>query len=98
MPHVIDSEVADVLRRRAHAGALTADQGKRALGVWRNLAVIRHAIHPLLGRIWELRDNLSAYGASYVALAEALDCALVTADARLSRAAGIGCPITVVPR
>ena len=52
----------------------------------------------LLERIWELRDNLTAYDACYVALAETLDCCLVTADARISRAPGIRCPITVVPR
>jgi len=52
----------------------------------------------VLDRIWELRDNLSAYDAGYIALAERLGCALVTADARLSRALGIRCPVTVVPR
>ncbi len=52
----------------------------------------------LLDRVWELGDNLSASDASYVALAELLDCNLLTADARLSRAPGIRCPITVVPR
>lgn len=58
----------------------------------------RYAVHSLLDRVWELRDNLSAYDASYVALAEMLNCALLTADARLSRAPGTRCPITVVPR
>jgi len=52
----------------------------------------------MLDRVWELRDNHSAYDASYVALAELLDCALLTADARLGRAPGIGCPVTLVPR
>jgi len=52
----------------------------------------------VLDRIWELRDDLSAYDAGYIALAERLGCALVTADARLSRALGIRCPVTVVPR
>jgi predicted nucleic acid-binding protein len=52
----------------------------------------------LLGRIWELRDNVTAYDATYVALAEALDCSLVTADARLARASGPLCPITVLRR
>ena len=51
----------------------------------------------LLDRVWELRDNLSASDASYVALAERLDCPLLTADARLSRAPGVRCTITVVP-
>lgn len=51
----------------------------------------------LLDRVWELRDNLTAYDASYVALAELLHCALLTADARLGRAPGIRCSVTVVP-
>ncbi|WP_222850187.1 type II toxin-antitoxin system VapC family toxin [Allosaccharopolyspora coralli] len=49
----------------------------------------------LLHRVWELRQNISAYDASYVALAEFLDCDLVTADARLARTPGTRC--TVVP-
>ena len=52
----------------------------------------------LLDRAWELRESLSAYDASYVALAELLGCNLLTADARLSRAPGVRCPITLVPR
>jgi predicted nucleic acid-binding protein len=58
----------------------------------------RYPVFSLLDRVWELRDNLSAYDASYVALAELLDCSLLTADARLSRAPGIRCSITLVPR
>ena len=58
----------------------------------------RYPVFSFLDRVWELRDNLSAYDASYVALAELLNCSLLTADARLSRAPGIRCPITVVPR
>jgi predicted nucleic acid-binding protein len=50
----------------------------------------------MLERIWELRENLSAYDATYVAVAEALDTLLLTADARLTRAPGPTCPITVV--
>jgi predicted nucleic acid-binding protein len=50
----------------------------------------------LLGRIWELRENLTAYDATYVALAEAVTCPLVTADLRLGWAPGATCPITVV--
>jgi predicted nucleic acid-binding protein len=52
----------------------------------------------LLGRIWQLRHNLSAYDATYVALAEALGCALLTADARLAAAPGVACDVTVVRR
>ena len=58
----------------------------------------RYPVFSLLDRVWELRENLSAYDASYVALAELLDCNLLTADARLSRAPGVRCPITLVPR
>jgi predicted nucleic acid-binding protein len=58
----------------------------------------RYPVFSLLDRVWELRDDLSAYDASYVALAELLDCDLLTADARLSRAPGIRCSITLVPR
>lgn len=68
------------------------------LQAWRRLGLTRYGVHPLLDRIWQLRDNLSASDAGYVALAEALDCALVTADGRLSRAAGVRCTLTVVPR
>jgi predicted nucleic acid-binding protein len=50
----------------------------------------------LLGRVWELRENVTAYDACYIALAEALDVPLVTADARLGLAAGPRCQITVI--
>lgn len=58
----------------------------------------RFAAVGLLPRIWELRDNLTAYDATYVALAEALACELLPADARLARAPGPTCPVTVVRR
>ena len=59
--------------------------------------LVRHPVHALLPRIWALRDDISAYDAAYVALAEALGCALLTADSRLARAPGVTCPVTVVP-
>jgi len=52
----------------------------------------------MLERVWELRDNVSAYDATYVALAELLGCALVTADGRLAGAPNLRCSVTVVPR
>jgi len=97
-PHLIDSEVANGLRRRVAAQQLDAAAGWTALDALRRLGMTRYPVFSLLDRVWELRDNLSAYDASYVALAELLDCNLMTADARLSRASGIRCPITVVPR
>jgi predicted nucleic acid-binding protein len=98
VPHLIDSEVASALRRYVLSNDLSAEDGWNALDTWRRLAATRYAVHSMLARIWDLRTNLSAYDAGYVALAEALDCALVTADARLSRAPGLGCVVTVVPR
>jgi predicted nucleic acid-binding protein len=97
-PHLIDSEVASVLRRQVLAKQLGSRDAENALAVWRQLGMTRYGVHPLLERVWQLRDNVSAYDAGYIALAESLDCTLLTADARLSRATGVRCPITVVPR
>lgn len=97
-PHLVDSEVASGLRRHVASGRIAPDEGWAALDAWRRLGLTRYATHGLLERIWALRDNLSAYDAGYVALAESLGCSLITADARISRAPGIRCPITVVPR
>ncbi len=97
-PHLIDSEVANGLRRQVVLGRITTDHGRGALNAWSRLGLTRYGTHGLVGRIWELRDNLSAYDAGYVALAEVLGCSLLTADARISRAHGIRCPVTVVPQ
>ncbi|MGY1841784.1 MULTISPECIES: type II toxin-antitoxin system VapC family toxin [unclassified Modestobacter] len=95
-PHLIDAEVAQTLRRLVSAGHLPARTGDHLVTEWAALALVRHPVHLMLPRIWALRENLSAYDATYVALAEALDCALLTADARLTRAPGATCPVTVV--
>jgi predicted nucleic acid-binding protein len=97
-PHLIDSEVASGLRRKVAAQKLDADAGWTALDTLRRLGMTRYPVFTLLDRAWELRDNLSAYDASYVALAELLGCTLLTADGRISGAPGLRCPITVVPR
>ncbi len=97
-PHLIDTEVAHALRRQVAAGHIPAAAGWAALATLRQLGMARHPSAGLLNRIWDLRDNLSAYDASYVALAEALGCGLLTADLRLSQAPGLRCPVTVVPR
>ena len=86
------------MRRRVAAQQVQADAAWTALSSWQRLGVTRYAMIGLLNRVWELRENVSAYDASYVALAELLDCSLLTADARLARAPGTRCPITVVPR
>lgn len=98
VPHLIDSEIANGLRRLVAGGEIDAGDGWGALDTWRHLGMVRYPIFALLDRVWQLRDNLSAYDASYVALAEQLDCPLLTADGRLGRAPGIRCPVTVVPR
>jgi predicted nucleic acid-binding protein len=97
-PHLVDSEVANGLRRQVVARHMAAADGWTALDRWRRLGMTRYPTFGLLDRVWELRDNVSAYDAAYVALAEQLGCALLTADARLSRIPEAGCPITVVPR
>lgn len=97
-PHLIDVEVLSALRRQTLAGELSDDDAKELLDVWRRLGVTRYTAGPLLPRAWALRDSVTAYDATYVALAEHLGCALVTADARLAGASGKRCPTTVVPR
>ena len=97
-PHLIDPEVANALRRGVASSRISAGDAWSALDRWRRLGVSRYAVVELFERVWELRENLSAYDASYVALAETLGCALFTADVRLARAPGLRCPVTVVPR
>ena len=98
VPHLVDPEVTHALRGQVARGVITEAIGARALGTWARVGVSRFASIGLSGRVWELRENLSAYDATYVALAEALGCDLITADARLSRAPGPLCPITVLAR
>ena len=86
VPQLLDTEVASGLRRLVIARRITAKQGWATLDTWRRLAATRYSAHGLLERIWGLRDNLTAYDAGYVALAEQLGCAVVTADARLAAA------------
>ena len=97
-PHLVDMEVVSGLRRLVAARQLTDVHGRMALHTWQRLGVTRYPASALLERVWELRENVSAYDAGYVALAELLDCALLTADARLARAPGVRCSITLVPR
>lgn len=97
-PHLADSEVVHALRGRVIRGDLDVGVAERMIDVWQRLGLERVGVSGLLGRVWELRANLSAYDATYVALAEALESPLVTADGRLARAPGPRCTITVVRR
>lgn len=95
-PHLTDSEIAQSLRRLVHQGEIEAQHAQRALAVWAAMGVERVGVVGLLDRIWELRDNVSAYDATYVAVAETMGAPLLTADGRLASAPGPRCPITVI--
>jgi predicted nucleic acid-binding protein len=96
VPHLADIEVAQALRRYARDGELDVKDAAVALEDLRSLDLQRHAHEPLLERVWELRHNLSAYDAVYVALAEVLDTVLLTCDGRLARAPGMARRVKLV--
>lgn len=85
-PHLIDVELLHALRRLVAAGTLTAERAEYVREDFGALRIRRYAHHPLADRIWALRDNLTAYDAAFVALAEALAVPIVTCDARLATA------------
>ncbi len=96
VPHLIDIEMAQVLRRYVRRGEFDAEQGRAMLQTFAGLPLLRYSHQRLLPRVWELRDNLTAYDASYVALAELLDAPLVTRDRRLAGAPGLRARIELV--
>lgn len=97
-PHLVDVEVVHALRGQVLRGDLEEPVAAQAVAVWARLGIEREGVSGLLGRVWELRENLSGYDATYVALAEAVEAPLVTADGRLGRAPGPRCTVTVVRR
>ncbi len=88
-PHVIDLEVAQTLRRYVLEGELSDERGQLALEHLVELDLYRYNHDILLPRIWALKENITAYDAAYVALAETLDVPLITGDRRLAKAAGV---------
>ncbi len=86
-PHLLDVEVAQVIRRYAAASEIDVRRGREALADLADLPLRRYPHDFLLPRVWDLRNNLTAYDAVYVALAEALDAPLITRDRRLAAAA-----------
>ncbi len=87
-PHLLDLEVTQVLRRYARAALLSVARGTEALRDLLDLPLHRYPHDLFLPRIWELGDNVTAYDAAYLALAESLDAPLLTRDARLGAASG----------
>jgi predicted nucleic acid-binding protein len=87
-PHLLDLEVAQVLRRLVREGAISASRAQEAIADLLDLRLTRYPHDVLLPRIWQLRQNLTAYDAAYVVLAEKLSATLLTRDARLGSASG----------
>jgi predicted nucleic acid-binding protein len=87
-PHLIDIEVTQTLRRLVHLKEINAARGKQALEDYLALSLKRAEHKELLGRVWALRDSVTAYDAAYVVLAEILDAPLFTCDAKLARSHG----------
>ena len=95
-PDLLDVEVVQAFRRLARSGAVSDARATGAVELLQALPVERPSAAILVPRIWTLRDNLSAYDATYVALAEALDCPLLTCDARSAGAPGHGVEVRIV--
>ena len=95
-PHLLDVEVCQALRRLVRTGDVSADRAQEALQDLADLDIRRHSHTHLLGRAWALRDNVTAYDAMYVALAEAIDAPLITCDAPLGAALGHAPQIEVI--
>jgi predicted nucleic acid-binding protein len=96
-PHLLDVEVMSVFKHLNSAGTLTEVDIESCLSAFQAMGIRRSGHRPLPARIWLLRHNLSAYDATYVSLAEALGCPLLTADRRLAAAPGLECPIQLLP-
>lgn len=96
-PHLLDLEVAQVLRRYEAAGLVSGARARQSLDDLASLGVTRYAHEDLLPRIWQLRGNLTAYDAAYIALAEALDAPLVTRDRKLAGTPGHRARVELVP-
>lgn len=96
-PHLMPVEVASVLRRAGLAGEISIDTAAMAHADLLSLSVELFAYEPFATRIWELREDVSAYDAWYVALAESLNATLATLDLRLSKASGPMCPFATPP-
>jgi predicted nucleic acid-binding protein len=95
-PHLMPLEVAQTVRRYEATGQLDTARAAQAIGDLADFSVVYYPHEPLLPNVWALRRNLTAYDATYVALAVALDAPLVTFDARLANAPGHGARIELL--
>jgi len=95
-PHLLDVEVAQVLRRYVREKIISAQRGQEALEDFVDIPLSRYPHDFLIPRVWELRATLTAYDAVYVALAELLDAPLLTCDGRIASASGHSANVEVV--
>jgi predicted nucleic acid-binding protein len=95
-PALIDVEVAQVLRRYAASDQVPEHWARAALDLVVAFPMTRYLHEPLMRRVWELKENATAYDAAYIALAEALRAPLVTCDAKLSRIPGSVAAVEVI--
>ena len=95
-PHLLDVEVLSALRRLVDSGAVPPDRAEEAIQDLGLLRITRHSHVDFLTRAWELRQNLTAYDAVYVAVAEALEATLVTCDGALAAAPGHSARVEVI--
>lgn len=95
-PDLLRVEVTSVLRRHANTGQLTSEQADAAIGDLLDFPITVFPTAALLRRVWQLRENVTPYDGCYVALAEAVDSPLVTADRRLANAPGLRCTVEVL--
>lgn len=96
-PHLLDAETANILRRSELAGLVTAEQADVAVETLGRLRIERYPFAPFSDRIWELRANVTAYDAWYIAVAERFAAPLATLDVRLARSTGPRCSFLVPP-
>jgi predicted nucleic acid-binding protein len=92
-PHLIDTELLHALRRLSINDQISNERAEDARSDFAELALVRYPHQPLNDRVWELRNNVTAYDATFIALAEALSAPLVTCDARLASTPGHGAQI-----
>jgi predicted nucleic acid-binding protein len=95
-PHLLDLEIAQVLRRFVSAGELTAVRAREAIDDHLALGITRYPHDGLLERIWQLRANCTAQDAASIALVEAIDAVVITCDGRLCAVPGIRAAVEVI--